>query len=135
MDFRFLFRNKFLRKTFGEFANSLNNSDYTKFKKTLKDNRSWYILSSLFEIHDKTIRNLFNAIDGSGLGKDEAGNLINNHSGSKNERLELEEMYDWIKYNYKIYKGEEISDEELSKMKMSQFMEYVEDFLNKGFKP
>ena len=135
MDFRFFFRNKFLRKTFGEFANSLNNSDYTKFKQTLKDNRSWYIPGSLFNTQDKIIKNLFDTIDGSGLGKDEAGNLINNHSGNKNDRLELKEMYDWIKYNYKIYMGKEISDEDLSNMKMSQFMEYVEDFLNKGFKP
>ena len=133
MDFRLFFKNKFLRKTFGEFANSLDNSDYSKFKQTLKDNRSWYIPASLFNTQDKTIKKLFDTIDGSGLGKDSSGNLINNHSGSKNQRLEIQEMYDWIKYNYKLYKGSEISDEELSKMKMSEFMNYVEDFLNQGF--
>ncbi len=135
MDFRFFFKNKFLRKTFGEFAASLENADYNKFKQTLKDNSSWYVPGIIFKTKDKIIQGLFDKIDGCGLGRDLNGNLINNHSGNANNILELKEMYDWIKYNYKLYKGKEISDDELSKMKMSQFMEYVEDFLNKGFKP
>ena len=133
MDFRLFFKNKFLKRSFADFANTLDNADYDKFKQTLKDNSSWYVPNSLFDKKDAVIRRLFNTIDGSGLGRDAQGNLINNYSGNKNSRLELKEMYDWIKYNYKIYKGKEISEEELANMKMSDFMNYVEDFLNKGF--
>ena len=38
MDFRLFFKNKFLRKTFGEFAASLENADYNKFKQMLTFN-------------------------------------------------------------------------------------------------
>lgn len=133
MDFRLFFKNRFLRTTFGDFANFIENADYSQFKNTLKTNRSWYVPASLFNTQDKTIRKLFDTIDGSGFGKDAGGNPVNNHSGDKNEKLEINEIYDWIKYNYRVYKGSDISDEELSKMKMSDFMNYVEEFLNQGF--
>lgn len=129
MDFRLFFRNKFLRTTFGNFAESLNDADYSKFKGTLKTNRSWYIPAGLFEAEDKTIQKLFDSIDGSIMSNDDK----KFSRGEKNSKLEEKELYDWVKYNYKTFTGKEITDEELKNMKMSEFMSEVEDFLNNGF--
>lgn len=129
MDFRLFFKNKFLRKSFGDVAQSLDNADYSTFKETLKTNSSWYVPSSIFNTHDKIIHQLFDSIDGTVL-----NNSGNNIHGEKNNQLEMQELYDWVRYNYKQFKGEDISQEKLENMTMSDFMSYVEDFLNNGFK-
>ena len=128
MDFRLFFKNKFLKTTFGDFANSLNNADYTTFKNTLKSNKSWYIPASIFNSEDKTIHKLFDSIDGTQLKNGQ------NEYGEKNQQLELQELYDWVRYNYKQFKGKELTDEQLKNMKMSEFMKNVEEFTSKGFK-
>jgi len=132
MDFRFFFNNKFLKRTFGEFASSLDNSDYETFKDTLKKNRSWYIPASIFNTGDKTIHKLFDNIDGTTLKKD-SEKLIKDYSKGKNAKLEQSEIYDWVRYNYETFTGKKITDEELKNMKMSEFMKLVEEFLNNGF--
>ena len=130
MDFRLFFKNKFLRTTFGDFVNTLDNGDYSTFKRTLVKNSSWYVPASLFNKEDKIIQKLFNSIDGSSLNN---GNSDSFEYGEKNSKIESQELYDWVRYNYKQFKGKDITDEELSNMKMSEFMEYVVDFLNNGF--
>ena len=128
MDLRFFFKNRFLKQTFGDFAQKVNNDDYESFKTTLKENRSWYIPASLFNSEDKTFKQLFNSIDGSTMNQDTFS------YGQKNARLESQELYDWVKYNYKEFKGKDITDEELRNMKMSDFMKLVAEFVEKGFK-
>lgn len=128
MDFRLFFKNRFLKTTFGDFANSLDNSDYATFKNTLTSNRSWYVPASLFETEDKTFLKLFNSIDGTTL-----NDGIFENSG-KNKQIEQKELYDWVKYNYRQFKGKELSDDELKNMKMSEFMKNVEEFTQNGFK-
>ena len=130
MDFRLFFKNKFLRKTFGDFVNTINNGDYSTFKSTLVKNSSWYVPASLFNKEDKVIQKLFNSIDGSSL---KNGNSDSFEYGTKNSKLESQELYDWVRYNYKHFTGKDISNEELYNMKMSEFMNKVEDFLNNGF--
>lgn len=128
MDFRLFFKNKFLRTTFGDFANSLNNANYATFKNTLKSNKSWYIPASIFNSEDKTIHKLFDSIDGTQLKNGQ------NKYGEKNQQLELQELYDWVRFNYKQFKGKELTDDELKNMKMSDFMKNVEEFTSNGFK-
>ncbi|MCR5265465.1 MAG: hypothetical protein K6E29_02595 [Cyanobacteria bacterium RUI128] len=128
MDFRLFFKNNFLKKPFSYFANSLDDADYTRFKDTLKKNSSWYVPNSVFNSHDKIIHKLFDSIDGTVL-----SNSGENIYGEKNNRLEKQELYDWVKYNYKQFKGKDISTEELENMSMSEFMNNVEDFLNNGY--
>ena len=125
MDLRLFFKNKFLKRNFGDFVKLLDNSDYNQFKSVLKQNSSWYVPSSIFDAGDKDIKELFDSIDGSTMTAGTFGNK------SKNSTLEEQELYDWVKFNYKQFKNKDITDNDLKNMSMSEFMEIANDYAKK----
>ena len=125
MDLRLFFKNKFLKRNFGDFVKLLDNSDYNQFKNVLKQNSSWYVPSSIFDAGDKDIKELFDSIDGSTMTAGTFGNK------SKNSTLEEQELYDWVKFNYKQFKNKDITDNDLKNMSMSEFMEIANDYAKK----
>ena len=127
MDLRFFFKNRFLKQSFGDFAQRLDNSDYQTFKSLLANNSSWYVPTSLFNKEDKIIHKLFDSIDGS----DMSGGVF--EYKERNSKLEEKELYDWVKYTYKQVKGKDLTDKELSNMKMSEFMRIADEFVKNGF--
>lgn len=132
MDFRFIFGKRFLKRSFGDVASSMDGYSCAQFRQALKDNSAVYIPNCVFNSKDVDL--LFNAIDGTKIERDLSGNFSSSVPQAKNNRIERQELVDWVKMNYETFTGKRISDEELTAMPMSRFMSVVEEMLNNGYK-
>lgn len=131
MDLKLLFGRKFLKKSFGEVSSNLDNVDCTQFRQALKDNSAPLIPNRLFNA--KVVDELFHKIDGTEIKRDSVGNFSSAVPHEKNDRLEQQELVDWVKMNYETFTGKKISDNELMSMSMAKFMGIVDEMLDNGY--
>ncbi len=133
MDFDIYVKNKFLNKTMGEFTSEYKYATYNDIENIIMNNKSWYVPNSFIKKGRPIIESIFNSIDGRVLNKDQLRKkLTTTPVRHKDNLIEKAEIYQLIKDYFHCEKSIDLTNEQVSKLKIKDFLDIIVVFLEKS---
>ncbi len=117
MDYKKFIKNNFLNQTIGSYSDNFCNANYQKVEKEFSNCLVWFVPRKVVTSNRQTIHTIFDHIDS--LKK-------------KNGLIEKDEIYILVKQYYSEVKHQNVTDEQISQMKMSTIVDvlgYIIDHL------
>ena len=130
MGFDIFIKNEFLNQSIGQFTDKMGMMSKVDICNVIVQNKSWYVSKSVMRKalanNEDKVSSIFKKIDGRVLNSDA---ILDGRETTEVRRaddlLEKQEIFQLVKDYYRQEKNVRLSDEEVSKMKMSEFIEII----------
>ena len=130
MGFDIFIKNEFLNQSIGQFTDRMGMMSKDDVCDVIVKNKSWYVSKSVMRkalaANDDKVSSIFKKIDGRVLNRDAIFDGKESVEVRRADNLvEKQEIYQLVKDYYREKKDVRLTDEEVSKMKMSEFIEII----------
>lgn len=127
MDYSIFIKNKFLNRTVGDFSSDFEKVDYKEFEHIVSKNTVLGMGKIAMKICRGSVKSVFYSVDGIPINQGNGTPVLMRKDGF----VDKDEMYQLLKESYKSVKGEDITEEEISKLSVKQAIDLVISYWDK----
>lgn len=127
MDYSIFIKNKFLNRTVGDFSSDFEKVDYKEFEHIVSKNTVLGMGKIAMKICRGSVKSVFDSVDGIPINQGNGTPVLMRKDGF----VDKDEMYQLLKESYKSVKGEDITEEEISKLSVKQAIDLVISYWDK----